>query len=99
MGKTVSGVVGVRLSPTHVLRDSHVLIELVALPQPRSILDRGAEVVILQPCEPEHVLQGIDLVVGPCGEDTVDVVDDQREIGAAIHRHALLDGVEVGPVV
>jgi len=105
-GKSGVGGVAAGLAGVHVLdvvapvEEARVAVELVALPEPWSVLESGHEViVVLDVLHAELSLQGEDLVCGAGGEYFVHVVDDESDVCAAVLGHALLDGKEVAPVV
>jgi aerobic-type carbon monoxide dehydrogenase small subunit (CoxS/CutS family) len=50
---------------------------------------------VLDVLHAELGLQREDLVCGAGGEDFIHVVDDERDVCAAVLGHALLDGEEV----
>ncbi|KAI7028355.1 serine carboxypeptidase [Hortaea werneckii] len=75
-------------------------VELVALPEPGAVFERGHEVVVVgDVLETEHGFQIVDFVLGPVGEYVIHVIDDQGNVGAAVLRHALLHREEVGPEI
>jgi hypothetical protein len=70
------------------------------LPEIWAVGEDGSEVsVVLKGTQTELRLEVLDLLLGPVGQDTVDVVDGGSYVGRAVLRHALLDGVEVLPEV
>jgi hypothetical protein len=82
------------------VEEAGVAVELVTLPEPGAVLERGHEiVVVLDVLQTELGLEGEDFLFGAVDEDIVHVVDDEADISAAVLGHSLLDGQEVSPVV
>jgi hypothetical protein len=75
-------------------------VELVALPKPWAVLERGHEVVVvLHVLQAELGLEGEDFIGGAIQENPVHVVDHKADISAAVLGHALLNWQEISPVV
>lgn len=82
------------------VEEAGVAVELVTLPEPGAVLERGHEVVVVfHVLQAELGLEGEDFIFGTVDENVVHVVDDEADISAAVLGHPLLDWQEVSPVV
>lgn len=93
LAETLNGV-------AHLVKDRVAGVHLDALPSPDGSRDGSGNVInVLETLQVEHGLEVGLLLLTAVLQNAVGIVDDGREVPAAVLRHALLSGHKVLPVV